>query len=769
MWLSQQRIAEFLIAQRWLLFGFAVVFSLIAWGTNSNPGFDRRIEQLFPDQSQATRAYRELKQAFGGNEVAMLMYSNANLFDVDGQALGQQELLAEQIEALPGVQSVLSFAKLNALLARIRPPSLFAAEDAMPAILEDEPLPEAFRDLFVQYTHSIDGRYAAMVVILDPRRPIENGSDLAIEGLRRIADAIPSHQQPVSLVGEPVLISEGFSLAEADGQRLGMTTIVLLSTVMLVAFRSFRWVIAQSLVIWCSVVCTETMIQWFGLQLTLVSSMLTAVITVIAVASIVHIAVTHRDMKRRGLGNREATAIAIERVIRPIGWACVTDAVGFAALSISGVGPIRDFGVMMAIGALVVFLAIVMLVPCLGIIGTQSRVLPTSRTSRLLRRKSHAAFEMLLLQRRWVFVSLIAATVGIAVGLGQLTIETNFILSFRSQHRLAIDYRNVEQNLGGAGVWDILLPAPKELTQAYLDSVRELERRLHQIGDEPDERLTKVISIADADAAAQASPLLSLATPAIRIAGMRAALPDFIDALITPPNVDDSTRRLRIMLRSNEQVSASTKQRLINHVRRTVANHTNTSQWRQLFASGTSVPEAQVTGYYVLLTQLVESLVSDQWLCFAVASVGIFASIVLATASVRLAICAMLPNLLPILAVMAILGFTGTPVNLGTAMIAAVSIGISIDGSIHFLHAYQWHRATHRPRVAIARVYRGVGIAVILATVSLTIGFSTLISSPFIPTATFGLLVSATLILSSLANLTLLPVAILVVADRNAR
>jgi predicted RND superfamily exporter protein len=104
---------------------------------------------------------------------------------------------------------------------------------------------------------------------------------------------------------------------------------------------------------------------------------------------------------------------------------------------------------------------------------------------------------------------------------------------------------------------------------------------------------------------------------------------------------------------------------------------------------------------------------------------------------------------------------------MGAAMIAAVSIGLSIDGSVHFLASYQRHRRRGHPvETASVHAAGNVGAAVLLATLALVIGFSVLATSEFVPTATFGVLVAATMVMGTMINLTLLPACVSAVDRR---
>ena len=91
----------------------------------------------------------------------------------------------------------------------------------------------------------------------------------------------------------------------------------------------------------------------------------------------------------------------------------------------------------------------------------------------------------------------------------------------------------------------------------------------------------------------------------------------------------------------------------------------------------------------MLLNQLIESLLRDQWTTFSVAAVAIFVMMTVAFRSVRLALVTLIPNALPVLLLFGAMGWLGVKVNMGAAMIAAVSLGLSVDGSIHYVMSYQ--------------------------------------------------------------------------------
>ena len=165
-----------------------------------------------------------------------------------------------------------------------------------------------------------------------------------------------------------------------------------------------------------------------------------------------------------------------------------------------------------------------------------------------------------------------------------------------------------------------------------------------------------------------------------------------------------------------------------------------------------------MTGFFVLLTNLVDSMLRDQWLTFSIALGGIFLMMLVSLLNFKLALVSMLPNALPIMVVMGLMGWLGLKINMGAAMIAAVSLGLSVDSSLHYLLSYKKARRAGQSRfAALQEVQQTVGRALVFATLALIIGFSSLCFSEFVPTIYFGALVSLAMLGGLLGNLVLLP------------
>ena len=157
----------------------------------------------------------------------------------------------------------------------------------------------------------------------------------------------------------------------------------------------------------------------------------------------------------------------------------------------------------------------------------------------------------------------------------------------------------------------------------------------------------------------------------------------------------------------------------------------------------------------------------DQLGSFLIAAAAIVLLMTIAYRSLAFGSILLIPNLFPIVLVVGTMGWIGLPVNLATAMIASVSMGLTVDSSIHYLAGYTDARRRGLSfSAALKGTHQGVGLALVFANVALVVGFSVLTLSHFIPLVYFGILVSVAMLGGLMGNLVLLPLLLRVV-DRD--
>jgi hypothetical protein len=423
---------------------------------------------------------------------------------------------------------------------------------------------------------------------------------------------------------------------------------------------------------------------------------------------------------------------------------------------------------MTAIGAVMVLVAVALVVPFLSLWGRFDADPQRAWGEGVLELGLDRLVKRIVQHPGPILAASILIVAAAMAGMRWLEVETDFTRNFRRSSPVVASYDMIESRLGGAGIWDVLLPAGPTVDGAVLGATARLERRLRTEvvvpgGDgRPEPALTKVLSVADVMAAVSPVSLERLegsklgnwlVTGALEL--LQRQLPQLGRSLIGRDPEDGSTW-LRVMLRAHERQPAQRKRAIIEQVERIVAEE---------FPGRDGRPAGEVTGFFVLLAQLVERMLADQWLTFGLAAAGIFLLLAAAFRSPLLAAVALVPNALPIFVVLGLLGWTGDRVNMGTAMIAAVSMGLSVDSSIHYLAAFRRRLAAGQPiAAALETAHQTAGRAMIFSTLALVIGFLALTTSGFIPTVSFGALSCLTLTGGLLGNLIVLPVMLSLLA-----
>jgi predicted RND superfamily exporter protein len=734
---------------RWRHVFFVAVLAVYGWSFSAGPlQFDRSLERMFVSGDPILAPFRHFQRTFGGNEVVLAVYHDPALFDSDGSGLRRLEEVGRRLREVEGLRDVFSLDRI------LGGPSVDLAD----------PTVQRLTELFTGITHGRERTTAALVCLLDNQQPARHAA--AVRALHAIMEEPYAGAAAGFVTGEPVLVHEGFSLVESDGRRLSLWTLVLLSGTILVCFRRLRWMVATLLVVHVSICLTEALLAASGLQLTLVSSMLAAIVAVVAIATMVHLIVWFVDQARHADSPSMALWHAIRRVQGPIFWSCVTDAAGFGSLMFAHVSPVRDFGLMTAIGSLIVLVCVFALFPVVTLFRfrlSDLRAGSAPSESFWLRR----SIDLVCGYPRRLAAAIALGVIVVGLGSARVETETDFTRNFRADSPIVLAYAQVEEHLGGAGVLEVALPAPRSLTWSYFQSVLRLEERLR----DESTGLTKVISLADAVVVGSPVAIESLPTSELRdvavkagVQGMRLKMPAFVDSLVALDPDDPDRAWFRIMLRGRERQSVADKLASIRTIRQIIDEEV---QWQ---VNGENEPnavnarprQAYLTGYFVLLANLIQSVSQDQWLTFAIATVGVAICLLLAFRNLKLVAIALVPNIIPGFLVLGVMGWSGLKINMGAAMIAAVSMGLTVDSSVHYLTAYLHERSRGASlRTALDHAQQGVGKAALLSTLALMIGFSVLCTSDFIPTVYFGFLVNLAMLGGVAGNLLILPLLLL--------
>lgn len=742
------RAVESLARYRWIWLTLVVLIPVFSYSTARRLSFDQNIQSMFSEDDERLRKFLYSKDRFGGDEFAIVAWEEPGLFEVDDTSESGPRTTASLTE--DGARRIREFARTLNAIPGVNPSST----QHLPLALQFKFAPKEVLKLVENVLVSEDRQATSIVLRLKPERgdpaertPVPRGETIA--AIRRAAHA---HVPRAYVVGEPIQVHDMFRIVQQDGSLLFMVSLLILSSVIYVLFRNLRWVVLPVVAVVSTIVCTEALLVVSQLRLSMVSSMLNSMVTIIVIATSTHVTVHYREM-RELLGPESAMKRTLRDLAAPIFWTCATTAVGFMALLSSQITPVSSFGLMMGLASMVAFCVLALLLPggmLLGRRRSAPRQAPAEELlSRLLLRISSAIQTKPLLL---LLLGLLLMAVTLP-GLFRLRLETDFSKNFRKSSDIVQSLEFVETRLGGAGIWEVNFPAPpvEELNDEFLDRVRAFSSRLKELKDENGEQALKVASLTDGLDLFPA--LFSIRT---RLNVLKGLHNEFVPSLY-----DSDQQRMRIVLRSREQQRSENKLAMIKRVREMAE--------AEFTLVGTTEEPPSATGMFVLLTFVIQSLLGDQLVSFAWAALGISLMMTLAFRSATLGLLSLVPNVFPIVLVIGTMGWIGTPVNIGTAMIASVSMGLTVDSTIHYISAF--HRAVETQSIdmAIQSTHQSVGRALVFAHIALIAGFLVLTLSDFIPLVYFGVLLSLSMLGGLIGDLVMLPVLLRWVYGRRAR
>ena len=171
----------------------------------------------------------------------------------------------------------------------------------------------------------------------------------------------------------------------------------------------------------------------------------------------------------------------------------------------------------------------------------------------------------------------------------------------------------------------------------------------------------------------------------------------------------------------------------------------------------------KLTGVLILFNNLLQSLFKSQILTLGIVMLGIFAMFFILFRNITISIIGVVPNFLAAFFILGIIGLLGIPLDMMTITIAAITIGIAVDNSIHYIYRFQEEfKKINNYNKTLDRCHKTVGIAILNTSITIVFGFSILVLSNFIPTIYFGIFTGIAMLLAMISVLTLLPALILI-------
>ena len=578
------------------------------------------------------------------------------------------------------------------------------------------------------------------------------------------------------LGGVPMIAADMIAFIRNDLVIFGAGVFVFLVLTLGVTFRRVRWVLLP--LASCAYAGTF-MIGLLGLvgwKVTVISSNFLALMLIITISMNIHLAVRYRQLRRDHPEEGHAALVetTLRRMVRPCLYAALTTVIGFSSLSFSGIKPVNDFGWMMSIGLAVTFLTSFTLFPCaLLLLGARREGAGAGEG----RGTARAPFRFTapladLSARRGGLVLL--ATLGVALlsiaGVSRLSVENSFIDYFGRDTEIYRGMALIDRQLGGTTPLEVVLDLDEarvfgeeeddedELgdeyagNPAYWFTTFKVDR-IKQVHDYLDSlpEVGKVLSLASAirvgEALNEGRPLDSF-----QLGLLYKRIPEEVRDALIAPYVSIENDEARILARILDSRPDLRRQELLERIR---------GDLRERF--GFTEADVSLSGLLVLYNNMLQSLYRSQiaTLGAVVAGVGLMLGVLFR--SLTLALIGIVPNVLAAGLVLGVMGLSGIPLDLMTITMAAITIGIAVDNSIHYLYRFREELPRHRDYVETLHVcHATIGRAVFYTSCTIIFGFSVLVLSNFFPTIYFGVLTGLAMLMALLAALTLLPKLILI-------
>ena len=751
-------IATWIVKLRFILLGIALLALLPALKLLPTLTTNNNVDAFLAEGDPGLAFYREITDIFGSDHIIYVAVEadDGDIWTVD--QLARLDALTRAAEQVEGVEEALSLTTSDAVqgfpgMVTVGPlmEELPADTDAVAELREQVEGSPLLRRLVAP-----GGNAALIAVELQAHLVDEPSAETAaVAALREALRGADGGTTP-RMAGNPV-ISETIEVNNQRDTNLFsglMMLLVCVSTILLL--RRFLPALLPGAVVFVAVGWTMGMFIHAGHQTNWVTSIIAPILMLVGVADAVHFLAHYQQVLPHCATRKQAVQETLEAITLPCLFTSLTTAAGFASLLVNEVVPVRTFGTFAAIGVMLALAASLAVLPALLAFGKPKAGLKPpaeggyAKLLGAMDRGVRGHPVMVLLVSLGILVPLTA-------GAGFIEVETNLLKYFQDDAPLVVDSTFIEDAWGGCSPLDIVIDAGEPeaaLSPEILKAVETLQTRLEAIdgmdrGESMADLVSELYATMSGDPALQVVPDNSAAIAQLLL---------MVDPETTDPMMDTDRQVLRLATRFQGATLGVQQARvIIDEVEQTVAG---------LFPEGV---ETELTGSSLLFMNMDKYLVNGQIESMGLVLVVLLMAMILLFRSLRMGLMAMIPNVVPIAAMLGLMGWMDIRLDGFTVMIACIAIGIGVDDTIHYLHHLKHELSLGKDLDrAMADTVLSVGRALVFTSVVLALGFWIFCLSDFVGTFNFGLLTGVTVLVALIADLVILPAAIKLVGVPNS-
>jgi uncharacterized protein len=615
------------------------------------------------------------------------------------------------------------------------------------------------------------------------------------------------HAGEIHLGGVPMIASDMIDYIGRDIQVFGIGVTLFLIVLLTISFKRPRWVLVPMLI---CVVSAIVMVGFLGMmdwRVTVVSSNFVSLLLIITLALAVHLIVRHQELHAEDPSRSQFWLLkeTLRSKLAPSLFTSLTTMVAFASFIVSGIRPVIDFGWMMVVGVGLAFVIAFTLFPAaLAPLKAGAPVLRQHDSTAALTRSLAKVIERFGNTTLVIYLLIVVLSI---IGIGRLSVENRFIDYFKESTEIHKGMVLIDRELGGTTPLDVVLEPDADYLQLMhgdnnadsipieqelaADTPADQEESLDQ--DVPEEDLIEEIGF-DLDgefenesvgisgesywfnmfqlpqvqeihqyleSLPETGKVLSLSTTMsmmtmlnndtpldnMSLAVVHKRLPDEIKAQILDPYMSKDGNQLRFAIRVIDSDINLKRDDLLKKIR-----------FDLIDKFGLEEGQVKLSGMLVLYNNVLQSLFRSQILTLSMVFVSIFIMLLLLFRSWRLAAIGVVPTIVAAGIILGLMGWLSIPLDIMTITIAAITIGIGVDNTIHYIHRFKEEIGVDwNYWAAVERCHSSVGRAIYYTSITVTLGFSIMVLSSFIPSIYFGLLTGVAMVVALIANLTLLP------------